>query len=64
MVGMTHVTEEQLGGFVDRYLRVWHEADPAMRQQLVSSLWAADAVEFTETNEHRRQYGQARSSRS
>jgi uncharacterized protein len=40
-------------GFVDRYLQVWNESDPATRAQLVRELWAADAVEYTEANEYR-----------
>lgn len=38
--------------FVDRYLQVWNESDPATRAQLVRRLWAADAVEYTEANEY------------
>ena len=39
--------------FFDRYLRVWHEPDPATRKQLVRLLWAADAVQYTNANEYR-----------
>jgi hypothetical protein len=51
-VSVTHFTAQQFAGFVDRYLRVWHEPDPLIRQQLISSLWAADGVECIETAEY------------
>jgi hypothetical protein len=43
------ITEE----FLDRYLAVWHEPDPAIRKALVGLLWAADAVQYTNANEYR-----------
>jgi hypothetical protein len=33
---------------IDRYLRVWSEADPAARRGAVSRLWTPDGVEFVE----------------
>jgi hypothetical protein len=51
-VGATHFTAQQFGGFVDRYRRLWHEPDPLIRQQLISSLWAADCVEYIEAAEY------------
>jgi hypothetical protein len=39
--------------FCDRYVRVWHEPDPATRKELVGLLWAPDAVQYTNANEYR-----------
>jgi hypothetical protein len=39
--------------FVDRYVAVWNEDDPAARRAAVEALWAPDAVEYTEQNEYR-----------
>jgi uncharacterized protein len=37
----------------DRYVAVWNETDPDARRATVEQLWAPDAVEYTETKEHR-----------
>jgi hypothetical protein len=39
--------------FLDRYLQVWHEPDPATRKELVRLLWTDDAVQYTDANEYR-----------
>jgi hypothetical protein len=39
--------------FLDRYVRVWHEPDPATRKELVGLVWATDAVQYTNANEYR-----------
>jgi len=29
---------------IDRYFRVWNEADPSLRADLLASIWAHDAT--------------------
>ena len=36
---------------VDRYCRVWNEADPSIRDDLLASLWASDAT-YTDPSVH------------
>jgi uncharacterized protein len=45
--------DESVADFVDRYVAVWNEPDPARRAEAVAALWAEDGVEFTDTREHR-----------
>jgi hypothetical protein len=42
-----------LSTLASRYGAVWNEPDPAVRHQTIVDLWAADAVEFTDSTEHR-----------
>ncbi|ANZ14792.1 ketosteroid isomerase-like protein [Streptomyces noursei ATCC 11455] len=39
--------------FVGRYVAVWNETDPERRRAAVTTLWAADGVEFTDAAEYR-----------
>nr|WP_232328106.1 nuclear transport factor 2 family protein [Kibdelosporangium sp. MJ126-NF4] len=39
--------------FVNRYVAVWNEPDPARRGEAIIALWAEDGVEFTESADHR-----------
>lgn len=39
--------------FADRYVAVWNEDDSDARRATIEQLWAPDAVEYTETKEHR-----------
>jgi uncharacterized protein len=39
--------------FADRYVGVWNEPDGDARRATIRQLWAPDAVEYTETREHR-----------
>lgn len=36
---------------IDRYCRVWNEADPAVRAELLASVWAANAT-YTDPSVH------------
>ncbi|MGV9295277.1 nuclear transport factor 2 family protein [Amycolatopsis sp. NPDC003676] len=45
--------EIDAGAFADRYVAVWNESDPAARREAITSLWAEDGVQFTESAEHR-----------
>ena len=36
---------------IDRYFRVWNEADPSMRDDLLASLWARNAT-YTDPSVH------------
>ena len=50
---MTFTDAAKTEDFLDRYVQVWHEPDPATRKELVVRLWAADAVQYTNANEYR-----------
>jgi hypothetical protein len=39
----------ELQQFVDRYIAVWHEADPGERRRGVEQLWSPDALHCTPT---------------
>jgi hypothetical protein len=41
------MNQQQLDSFIQRYLAMWHEADPARRHELVAELWAEDAENKT-----------------
>jgi uncharacterized protein len=43
------LTSLELDQFVDRYVAMWHEADPIERRRTVERLWAADAMNCTPT---------------
>lgn len=50
---MTVTDAINLTEFVERYVQVWNDPDPAARRHLVRALWSPDAVEFTDANEFR-----------
>jgi SnoaL-like domain len=39
--------QQQLDTFIDQYVSMWHEPDPARRRQIVDALWAEDAENYT-----------------
>jgi hypothetical protein len=38
---------EELDRFIERYVGMWHEPDPARRRAVVAGLWAEDAENYT-----------------
>lgn len=44
---------DPLAAFVERYVSMWNEADPARRRLLIEELWTPDCVNFTRLNEYR-----------
>ena len=39
--------QEQLNTFINQYVSMWHEVDPARRHEIVSALFAEDAEDYT-----------------
>jgi hypothetical protein len=39
--------QEQVNTFINQYVSMWHEVDPARRRELVSALFAEDAEDYT-----------------
>ncbi len=39
--------QRQVETFIERYISMWHESDPERRRQIVRSLWAEDAANYT-----------------
>lgn len=46
-------TQRRINDLAERYTAVWNEPDRRVRRQMIAALWAEDAVEFTESREHR-----------
>jgi hypothetical protein len=42
-----------LDRFIERYVAVWHESDPAQRRSRISELWTPDGANLTRTLEAR-----------
>jgi len=42
-----------MNDFIERYVGMWNEADPARRRRTIEELWAPDCVNFTKSGEHR-----------
>jgi hypothetical protein len=40
-----------INAIVERWVQVWHEADPAARRKTITELWANNATEVTTTAE-------------
>jgi hypothetical protein len=40
-----------LDAFVERYMEMWNEPDPAKRRASIDAMWAPDAANYTETME-------------
>ncbi len=38
---------EQLDAFINQYVSMWHEPDPVRRREIVGTLWAEDAENYT-----------------
>jgi hypothetical protein len=41
------MNEHELASFLERYVGMWHEPDPARRRQIVADLFAEDAENYT-----------------
>jgi hypothetical protein len=39
--------EREVAAFLERYVWMWHEPDPARRRQIVAELFAEDAEDYT-----------------
>lgn len=39
--------QDQLDGFIERYIGMWHEGDTQRRREMVLDLWAEDAENVT-----------------
>lgn len=42
-----------LDTFIERYISMWNEADPARRRRLIEQLWTPDCANFTKLNKYR-----------
>jgi len=42
-----------MDAFIERYLGMWNEADPARRRRTIEDLWAPDCANFTKANAYR-----------
>jgi hypothetical protein len=40
-----------MDAFVERYIEMWHEADPARRREAIEALWRPDAANYTPSME-------------
>lgn len=43
--------ETGLESFIERYVAMWNEGDPARRRELIEALWAPDCANFTKSIE-------------
>jgi nuclear transport factor 2 (NTF2) superfamily protein len=41
-----------MDAFIDRYVSMWNEADPARRHALIAALWTPDGANYTKAAEH------------
>jgi hypothetical protein len=51
MFNETYTPSDALNHFVDRYVAVWNEPDPAARHKLITTLWSDDSIYLNESQE-------------
>ena len=49
---MNAPTSHELDAFVERYIALWNEPDPARRRQLIEELWDPEGANYTKANEY------------
>lgn len=43
----------EMNQLVERYMQIWHEANPERRRKGIAALWAEDGVQFVSSREYR-----------